>query len=653
MRKYLNGLGAFILALAFLISCQITDPSEAFIDEGAKISVLTERGITTSRLSGAIFTTTEDGSIVNENVRYESKEDVYLDGGPGPNAPAKAAGLPEGDYYFQVTDPSGKDLLSTDHISARKVHINMEGVIDLVYSGTNFYYKNGQDSGWVSVDTKHNEGIDMDHSELGAITVQLFPYDDTPNPGGVYKVWLTPVDKYAPLVEFDPFGPKNQMVNNEYYEAGNFHGFLPAWSKTDNYKVLQKGQTVEPPEISVRKFHDRNLNGVQDLGEEDITGWLITFQSPVDNGLLYTPSTLLAAEAGKYFFTEDTPSGIIQTAGYLDGVLVSAFPSANPLISVEISADYSKKSDQEFHSILYGNVGLGSIMATKVYDKNANGIADEGEPGIPGWRFELSGITVQGEIIEPIILTSGADGSVTAGSLLPGTYSIKELIPSSGGWVATGNVEQNVTIESTLSGSELAGSSYTAVFTNYQISTTDFGTKGYWHNKNGLGEILADYVNYVNTLAPYSSPSSYFEAGDEPFDGFYDADGDGLLDDMVAASYNNDKVLDGIAAGEGTALAEISLFLTDPNAGGDNREQLAQQLLAFLFNTQYRLGGSGYIEMPDGTFVFSGDLIFQAITAWENGTDIEQNNIKNLLDWFNNQDVLTFIPDSPSSVIYP
>ncbi len=47
-------------------------------------------------LAGAIFTTTPDGSIVNENVRYEDKRDVYLDGGPPPNAPATAAGLPDG-----------------------------------------------------------------------------------------------------------------------------------------------------------------------------------------------------------------------------------------------------------------------------------------------------------------------------------------------------------------------------------------------------------------------------------------------------------------------------------------------------------------------------------------------------------------------------
>ena len=32
--------------------------------------------------SGAIFTTTPDGGIVNENVRYDLKREVYLDGGP-------------------------------------------------------------------------------------------------------------------------------------------------------------------------------------------------------------------------------------------------------------------------------------------------------------------------------------------------------------------------------------------------------------------------------------------------------------------------------------------------------------------------------------------------------------------------------------------
>ncbi len=177
---------------------------------------------------------------MNENVHYKSKKDVYLDGGPGPNAPSTAAGLPEGKYYFQVTDPSGKDLLSTDHISCRMIYVNEYGVISMVYEGTDYHYQNGNNGGWIGEPCQHETGVDLDHYELGAITVQLFPYDDTPNKGGVYKVWITPVDAYAPINVFDPTGDKFQPVNNEGYAPGNFHGFIPRWSKTDNYKVEEE-----------------------------------------------------------------------------------------------------------------------------------------------------------------------------------------------------------------------------------------------------------------------------------------------------------------------------------------------------------------------------------------------------------------------------
>ncbi|MGS0726881.1 hypothetical protein ACVBKF_11870, partial [Shewanella sp. 0m-11] len=90
--------------------------------------VLAGLPIAANALSGAIFTTTADGGIVNENVRYGSKLEVYLDGGPRMNAPASAAALPDGNYYFQVTDPSGKQLLSLDPVDCREVKIE-NGVI--------------------------------------------------------------------------------------------------------------------------------------------------------------------------------------------------------------------------------------------------------------------------------------------------------------------------------------------------------------------------------------------------------------------------------------------------------------------------------------------------------------------------------------------
>jgi hypothetical protein len=590
-------------------------------------------------LPGAIFTTTVDGSVVNENVHYEAKEDVYLDGGPGPNAPSKAAGLPEGDYFFQVTDPSGKDLLSTDHISCRQIHVNANGVIDFVYAGTNYEWSN-KDKVWNPVPCQHNQGVDIDHSELGAITVQLFPYDDTPNPGGVYKVWVTRVEDYAGDPNFVP-ADKRDAVNGENYQPANYHGFIPAKSKTDNYKVKQKGKPYDPPVITVRKFHDQNLNGIWDAGEEEITGWAVDVADPTGVlGLLYTPNTIVAEPSGAWAFTEETPAGTLQTTSYLDGAQLSLFPAASPLVNVAVEG-----TSGETHEIVYGNIGVGSIEACKVYDRNGNGIRDDGEPTVPGWQIELIGTDITGAAIGPILQTTGESGCTAFDDLLPGTYTVTELQPAAGGWAATGPTSFDVTIESSLDGAVLAGTSASVSFTNVCFGTADFGTKGYWHNKNGLSELTEANIAYVNSLTPYDAPSSYFDDGDEPFDGFF-ADGT-----PVAAAFNNDDNSE--IWGAGTFQAEVSLFLVDANAGGDPREQLAQQLLAFIFNAQHRLDDPGAtIELPDGTWSSAADLITKAIAAWESGTAAEQTAIKDVLDALNNSDAVQFIHYWPCSVAY-
>ena len=169
-------------------------------------------------LPGAIFTTIADGTIVNANIQYTSKCAVYLNGGPGPHAPAKAAGLPSGDYFFQVTDPSGQTLLSTDVVNNRRFHVSTDGVIT-AYTGAG--------------GPAHAIGIDQVHPELGTITISLAnttcpaDYLDTPNSGGVYKAWVTPVANFVG----DPTKVDNPCGN------GCSHGFASSTSKTDNFKV--------------------------------------------------------------------------------------------------------------------------------------------------------------------------------------------------------------------------------------------------------------------------------------------------------------------------------------------------------------------------------------------------------------------------------
>jgi hypothetical protein len=169
-----------------------------------------------AQLSGAIFTTLPDGSAVNFNI-YPSKDTVYLDGGPPPGAPQGAAGLPDGTYVFQVTDPPGKTLLSTDPGKCRQ-----------------FKVANGIITGVVAAGGCEH----MTHASVdpGAVTVQLIPFLYTPNNGGEYKAWATPVQNY--LDGCSALGVSNGLdVVNCGSQPGDYHGFIPSHSKTDNFKV--------------------------------------------------------------------------------------------------------------------------------------------------------------------------------------------------------------------------------------------------------------------------------------------------------------------------------------------------------------------------------------------------------------------------------
>ena len=255
MSRTTSVAAALVTMAAFLVTAQ---PSSAVPDPAP--------------VSGAIFTSDISGEPVNLN-HYANKRDVYLNGGPGINAPDDAAGLPDGTYSFQVTDPSGKTLLSTDPVECRQFTV-VGGVIqDVVDSG----------------DCEHATGTD---GEDGGATVQLYPYDDTPNNGGVYKVWVTPT------TSLDCDAP------------GNKHCFVPAQSKTDNFKVLEDA-TVE---IDARFWK----NGVAQLGMAAY--WTDTNGASNVKYSEYAPELLAFREA---HIEAVEPGTHVVTVGDQDGCIIS------------------------------------------------------------------------------------------------------------------------------------------------------------------------------------------------------------------------------------------------------------------------------------------------------------------------------------------
>jgi hypothetical protein len=266
--------------------------------------------------SGAIFTTTATGDEVNANI-YAAKEDVYLDGGPGPGAPQTAAGLDDGTYVFMVTDPSGKTLLSTDAARCRQFVVSGGIITSVAPSGA----------------CAHVTGLDVDH---GATTVQLMPYKDTPNPGGVYKAWATRVEDYVcnlNLVDCNLRGAK--------------HGFVPADSKTDNFKV--KAKTIR--EIDTRFFRDLNNNGFPDSGEPFIDGlqigWMDSIGGSNDKHSYFNASIdvnheahVEAVEDGNHRITiEDQPGCAVGTV-YLNGAPLPN--SGSQTVSVDVPKNFKE-----------------------------------------------------------------------------------------------------------------------------------------------------------------------------------------------------------------------------------------------------------------------------------------------------------------------
>ncbi len=211
---------------------------------------------------GAIYTTIYDGTDVNTN-QYDNKSEVYLNGGPQNNNPN---GLPNGIYFYQVTDPSGATLLSTDRARCRQLQV----VGGRIY-GSFAFPGNMTEAPCAG----HPNGLP--NMANNSIPVQLIPFLDTPNNGGVYKVWLI---RMASTTSIAADGIHIDFDNNN--------------SKTDNFRIRDfceinpdhQDCNPNPPPVylSGHKFYDANANALLDMGEVPVAGVQIVISYTTPEG---------------------------------------------------------------------------------------------------------------------------------------------------------------------------------------------------------------------------------------------------------------------------------------------------------------------------------------------------------------------------------
>jgi uncharacterized repeat protein (TIGR01451 family) len=163
------------------------------------VSAMAPQRTLAAPLAGAVFTSNIDGTQIDQNI-YDNKSDVYLTGGPCQGG----SHLPDGDYYFEVDSPNGT-LLSSDTIGDREITIA---------------------GGFITTTSSHTTH-DVACTSDPAITVQLLPYNDTPNPGGEYKLIVATKASVEACKDFDV--------------ETNFQICNQADQKSDNFKVGPNG----------------------------------------------------------------------------------------------------------------------------------------------------------------------------------------------------------------------------------------------------------------------------------------------------------------------------------------------------------------------------------------------------------------------------
>ncbi|MEM3546880.1 MAG: SdrD B-like domain-containing protein [Candidatus Bathyarchaeia archaeon] len=253
-----------------------------------------------------------------------------------------------------------------------------------------------------------------------------------------------------------------------------------------------------------------------------------------------------------------------------------------------------------------------TISGFKFYDANSNGVWDEDEPAVGGFKIEL--YDMDWKLLDTVF--TGENGKYCFEGLDAGTYIVKEVLPSN--WINTTSAELTVTLES---GEVSEGNN----FGNVCLKPGEGGrTLGFWTNKNGQALITLDDVTALNGLNLYK-PSGWTYP---PFSGTLE-----------------------------TAKTQIRDYLLKANAK-DMRWMLSAQLIAtklnvlhgFLSNsTIVYVGPSSYV--PTG-FIKIGEILDNANTALSGTNRAEQAYWKDLLDGLNNNR-FPFVCPLSCSVEYP
>ena len=211
----------------------------------------------------------------------------------------------------------------------------------------------------------------------------------------------------------------------------------------------------ETGDIVVKKFYDKNDNGVFDDGEA-VEGWKMTVNGDEKETDSNGEAKFEDLPLGTYTIEEEERDGWKITVG------------TNPKMEELESGENLPETPQ---IVIFGNRGTGKITVFKFHDKDADGASNGADVPLAGWDFTVDGVKK----------TTDANGEAVFDGLPPDTYTVTESKMAN--WELSTPNPQTVILA--------AGGEETVDFGNY-VPGSISGTKYKDENGNGLVDGAGD-----------------------------------------------------------------------------------------------------------------------------------------------------------------
>jgi hypothetical protein len=353
--------------------------------------ILLGSGAAFAQLTGSVRTVDATAAAAD---LFADKASAYLAAGSAATPCRAFESLGDGDYYFQVTDATGRALLSTDPVSERRVTVK-GGVIS-------------------SYDGK-THAVDG-HTGCNSLAVGLAPFDDAGSRRAAYVVWMTPVGSFQ--------GHPTDV--GPVCGDGCFFGFVPEESVAHAFRVEDKRNCEPTFCASGTVFSDASGDGVRQTGESPLPDVAIHVTAPTgivlsgDSGPDGTYRVCGLTSSDTWLVNEVAPNGYKQTG-----------PKNRRISRSLIARDLGYTllvCCSDFKGLDFGNQLIPGTVGGLVYeDGNASGARDPGEPPLPGVLLTLIPTSPPGD---PLPALSAADGTFLFTTLPAGTYALKQTPPA-------------------------------------------------------------------------------------------------------------------------------------------------------------------------------------------------------------------------------